>query len=384
MTIEHYFLGRFVMFRLFLLFCLIFPSISEATTCRKDYGGTNSCVANDAPAGDCTTLGYSNKDVDGCTNYLYCPFDTSYKKCVAGGKELDCADLGYTKSDKSEWCGKIVQCPNDNTLTACVEYCVYNDICVDKTGEATASMPSANARMIYSNCSACGKSEQIVTGWECNNGYKYVTNEVNSRGTIQEPSCKKCGTKYLMKEWLYDYQHCETQRDISCLTCGYCEGGMESGPACATACDDCDYVDCVEDHYSEVTCSGGSCVYSDTCVDKTAEMAASMPANAQLKYTSCTACGQTSNIATGWECKTGYKKVTDDTDYGNCDQDFTRCLACNSSYLPYLNCQPYGECKRSCQWSGECTSCDQYRTDCDRCQDCLDECEASYYKKVQC
>ncbi|MBQ8871102.1 MAG: hypothetical protein IJ019_07000 [Alphaproteobacteria bacterium] len=68
---------------------------------------------------DCFMLGYSTEDVEGCPKdgYMYCPFDLTYKKCVA--KEKNCLEYGFTTDDKSEWCGKIVQCPEDKTLTIC-------------------------------------------------------------------------------------------------------------------------------------------------------------------------------------------------------------------------------------------------------------------------
>ncbi|MBE6450840.1 MAG: DUF1566 domain-containing protein [Alphaproteobacteria bacterium] len=119
------------MIKMFLFVLLVFPLVSEATTCVKDYAGTASCVENENTAGDCKTLGYSNQDVSGCTNYLYCPFNTNYKRCVAGGNELDCEELGYTTDDKSAWCGKILTCPNDSRLTSCsagLQLCALGDV----------------------------------------------------------------------------------------------------------------------------------------------------------------------------------------------------------------------------------------------------------------
>ncbi|MBE6450623.1 MAG: hypothetical protein E7016_01510 [Alphaproteobacteria bacterium] len=189
------------MIKLFLFIFLVFPLVSEATTCVKDYAGTNSCVENENTAGDCETLGYSSQDVSGCKNYLYCPFNTNYKRCVAGGNELDCAELGYTSENKAAWCSTIITCPNDSTLTACVGQCVYNDICIDKTDEITASMPT-NAQLKYTNCTACGETRQIVTDWECSSGYGYVTNAYTCGSTItsttlRAPLCMHCNTKYV-------------------------------------------------------------------------------------------------------------------------------------------------------------------------------------------
>ena len=178
------------MFKLFLLIFLTFPSVSGALTCLKDYAGTASCLENENTAGDCITLGYSTDNVEGCSNYLYCPFNTAYKKCVAGGEKLDCEKLGYTTDDKSAWCSNIITCPNNITLTACVGQCVYNDICVDKIDEATASMPSQFAQLQFEDCTACGETGQVVTGWKCNDGYIRVNDVYMVTGSLDYYSCE--------------------------------------------------------------------------------------------------------------------------------------------------------------------------------------------------
>ncbi len=61
---------------------LLSTTSAFALTCINDYGGTSSCT-NANPAGDCETLGYSKDNVSGCEHYLYCPFDTAYKRCVS-------------------------------------------------------------------------------------------------------------------------------------------------------------------------------------------------------------------------------------------------------------------------------------------------------------
>ena len=200
------------MIKLFLLLLTVYSAPVEALTCVKDYGSTESCLENPNPAGDCSTLGYSTTDVDGCEHYLYCPFNTTYKKCVAGGNELNCAELGFTSEDKSAWYSNIITCPNDNTLTACVGQCVYSDICVDKTDEATASMPSAYAELKYENCTACGQTNIIVTGWDCESGY--------GRAEYNTISCLICGRSYIkdkdrdaLSECLYE---CEDYYGYEC------------------------------------------------------------------------------------------------------------------------------------------------------------------------
>ena len=79
---------------------LLSTTSAFALSCLNDYGGTSSCT-NANPAGDCTTLGYSKDNVSGCEHYLYCPFDTAYKRCVKYG-EGECSD-GYVRT--AEDCG---------------------------------------------------------------------------------------------------------------------------------------------------------------------------------------------------------------------------------------------------------------------------------------
>ena len=72
----------FIRFSLFGALTLLSASSALALTCANDYGSSAGCASNTTAAGDCTTLGYSKDNVDGCEHYLYCPFDTSYKRCA--------------------------------------------------------------------------------------------------------------------------------------------------------------------------------------------------------------------------------------------------------------------------------------------------------------
>ncbi len=87
---------------------LLSTTSAFALSCLNDYGGTSSCT-NANPAGDCTTLGYSKDNVSGCEHYLYCPFDTAYKRCVKYG-EGQCSN-GYARilSDCNPFKTSIVQ-----------------------------------------------------------------------------------------------------------------------------------------------------------------------------------------------------------------------------------------------------------------------------------
>ena len=123
------------------LLCLIgISQVAYGATCLKDYGGDDSCLDNPNPSGDCTTLGYSKSDVTGCLDYIYCPFDPEYKKCVYGTSGVDCAQYGFNSLDKSKWCSKIVECPNDASLTLCATVCyVDQELCEKRHMGASCS-----------------------------------------------------------------------------------------------------------------------------------------------------------------------------------------------------------------------------------------------------
>ena len=77
----------------------------------------------------CEDLGYTTKEDPYCADdgYMYCPLDRSYKRCV----NYDCEALGFTKSDKSSWCGKIVKCKGNEKFTACKALCEIGDVFYD-------------------------------------------------------------------------------------------------------------------------------------------------------------------------------------------------------------------------------------------------------------
>lgn len=112
-----------------ILLALLTTTPAWGLTCKNDYSGAEGCSSNVSAAGDCATLGYAKSEEEGCRHYIYCPFDQSYKRCVAQTeteKPLDCKSLGFTTQDKTPWCNHIITCPSDTTLTACG----YDDKCL--------------------------------------------------------------------------------------------------------------------------------------------------------------------------------------------------------------------------------------------------------------
>lgn len=151
-----------------LVLCGLVPAFSAfALTCQNDYGGSTSCASNTTAAGDCKTLGYSTVNVEGCKHYLYCPFDKSYKKCVDAGKS--CVELGFTKGDKSSWCGKLITCDSDRTYTACVES--FENPCPDgydprKTSVADCGSQGSNG-WIFRTQTITGNNGEKITCGQC-------------------------------------------------------------------------------------------------------------------------------------------------------------------------------------------------------------------------
>ncbi len=93
------------------LIAILFSSQAVALNCEKQ------------PT--CAELGYSTQDNPNCFSdgYLICPFDSQYKKCV----NFNCESLGFTQSDKSDWCADIATCKGDKSYTLCQTPCIAWD-----------------------------------------------------------------------------------------------------------------------------------------------------------------------------------------------------------------------------------------------------------------
>ncbi len=117
---------RYMMF----LLGLMFANVANAIDCEK------------VPT--CEELGYSTEDDPYCADngYMYCPLDYSYKKCV----NYDCAKMGFTDSDKTSWCGKLIKCKGNESFTACA--------CIEPQPE-----PCAVGSVYYAN-GACSSVEK--------------------------------------------------------------------------------------------------------------------------------------------------------------------------------------------------------------------------------
>ena len=139
---------------LFGALTLLSASSALALTCANDYGSSAGCASNTTAAGDCATLGYSQDNVDGCGHYLYCPFDTSYKRC-ATEKTPSCEELGFTKSSSkmSNWCGEIIECPYDSSYKLCKKMgCSQQDFTKDDKSDWCDNIVYCAADSSYTLC----------------------------------------------------------------------------------------------------------------------------------------------------------------------------------------------------------------------------------------
>lgn len=143
---------------LFILGCCVFlgiPFDAQALTC-KNYS--------------CEDLGYSTSDVDNCAQYIYCPFDKSYKACAEIKNE-------YT----------LTQCPTGATcdtklkFTGCqTGYKVSDsgDSC-DATCTGLAFKPLVCG---YTSCVLGAKTLYTSTD-TCASGYVKYTSKVDVEGS---------------------------------------------------------------------------------------------------------------------------------------------------------------------------------------------------------
>lgn len=198
----------------------------------------------------CASLGYTTSDIEGCDNYVYCPFDTTYKACVGeqqGECDADCILDACPSNANCTECGnskfKITSCRYTTKLTpdkrACIESCSsYSgakiaecpdlaecDECTDGENvyyvinDCLTGYTISNNTCVIDRCSGYPFS-QCLTGYSCTKcqsgaspyvlsvSYKYKPS-----GTL--PACGQGEYKYYADE---GYDRCPYG-----MTCGYCQ-----------------------------------------------------------------------------------------------------------------------------------------------------------------
>ena len=183
---------------------LLSSTSAFALTCLNDYSGTSGCARNQTPAGDCSTLGYSKANVDGCVKYLYCPFDTSYKRCITQ-KAMDCSDYPLTKCPDNGFCSecndgsttkyKLDRCDNCfSQISVNGGMCSRNyqyDKCPTDAGAATCSECTYSGKTVYNilTCKPGYTLNSVVS-----NSRTCVANKCDGYTLIQCPANGNCSS----------------------------------------------------------------------------------------------------------------------------------------------------------------------------------------------
>ena len=194
--------------------------------------------------------------------------------------------------------------------------CVCAKTCADTY---TGSIP-ANATATTEQCTACGVSSTIITGYTCKSGYEgddchcskvcsdTYTGSIPTNATATKETCVACGvSKSIVTGWTCDTGYmkvggtCEKIIDCSSHTLTSCP----SHANCSQCTDNSGKTTYkFESCTSEYTLSGGVCVCAKTCAD----VVTTKPANSTFMTETCTACGVSSTIKTGWVCNNGYNR----------------------------------------------------------------------------
>lgn len=160
-----------------------FTNILLSTTLLTTVFGAHKVMAqvNCATIPDCASLGYSSTESSCNGSWLYCPFNSAYKKCVPSSASCE----GFTKDDKTSWCKTIVPCAGDDTLTLCAELLTKDcsSYTLDKCGD-------------YDVCESCsdgsGTTKYKITG--CKNNKMIITTIKGVEGCYEYyDSCEDAG-----------------------------------------------------------------------------------------------------------------------------------------------------------------------------------------------
>ena len=145
---------------------------------------------------ECAELGYSN-NIQSCNgSWLYCPFNSNYKKCIPNGSSCD----KFTDTDKTEWCNDIVPCDNDESLTLCASSfrCEtgYLHGLTSAKGCGNGTIGTKGWKLISSKVTATDGSSVTCNKCEKRDCPGYSSTEITSR--------KDCDKKYGEKGY-YDF-----------------------------------------------------------------------------------------------------------------------------------------------------------------------------------
>ncbi len=220
-----------------LMICAAAPA--SALTCKNDYDGASGCASNTTAAGDCTTLGFSKEDTSGCSHYIYCPFDPSYKRCVnnTATEPSTCpAGYGKTVNDCGRWsmgwtlgtlnssgCGKCIKksCPSGSATTAagCASGVITSEIAYAYSGDDFCY----NCQPVSTPTCSSGYATS-VSGCPDNRLYVLDTSQKDAAGCYKcvMKTCSYYGLEPMSSSFVNDGYHlCKKVHEYG-LTCQDC------------------------------------------------------------------------------------------------------------------------------------------------------------------
>ena len=249
---------RTVAILIFSLFITLNANSALALTCKS---GSAGCTQSSNTASDCTALGYTNANTANCKHYLYCPFNTAYKACVAvtdSEPEPDCSDYPLTTCPEHSICNK---CPADETykkLTGCETGYTLNS---SGTGCIPATCPTGYAKTADDcyNKGSAGWSLDLTDKYDSTDCYKCTAKACENESSTDITSLADCGT-------------------ISSVGYTFYKSGYSGDDEC------------------------GKCKCTAPCENKIE----TKPDNSHFVTEECTACDETIDINDHWECDDGY------------------------------------------------------------------------------
>ena len=256
---------RTVAILIFSLFITLNANSALALTCKS---GSADCTQSNNNASDCTALGYTNANAANCTHYLYCPFNTAYKSCVAFTDDVDptppvtdCSDYPLTSCPSNGICDK---CPADETykkLTGCESGYTLN---ASGTGCILSTCPTGYAKTADDcyNKGSAGWSLDLTDKYDSTDCYKCTAKSCEVGYSTDITSIADCGTTG---------------------SAGYTFTKSESGYSGDDACSKCECTDPCKDTYT-----------------------GEIPENAHAVTEACKACDEEKDIVTDWACNDGY------------------------------------------------------------------------------
>lgn len=211
---------------------------------------------------DCESMGYFLGYNAACgtddSRYIFCPYDTDYRKCV----DYDCEGMGFTQTDKTEWCKTIVNCLYDSAYTLCdepkdidpepqqgtCEVVTCNPLTFPFTDKSVEPHGKWSAKCVPQD-EDCAKGDPrwalvgCVEGWHLNRSHTAC--EENCEPIICDPT-------------EYPYTDVWIQSQISLHAHG-------SGDICYPRLETCDYQG--SKRYTDWTCDSGYHDEDGTCVE---------------------------------------------------------------------------------------------------------------------